>query len=210
MATNIGYESDYELYTDWDYKKKRTFIPKKEIFNNYNVIFIIIIIGIIIYIPFNFCMFNFNIDINKNNKQQSINTDINFIQNKRNICQNYIIYALNFNNIFISIIFYILLFSIIIFILHYFKLTHYLYNTFFTNIIKPYLDLLIGCSYSSIKDLKHPFKHIKFLLKNKKYYKLFYFLTKFISLILILITIILFISYLFYSLYIHYINKSDE
>ena len=197
----FGYQdTSYDTDSNWDYKKKRKFKKKSLQFSSFNSLFLLIIIKILIYIPFNFCVSNFDIPVILEKKNSTSDAD-NY--NERNFCQNAIVYAASFKNLYLSIFIYFIIFISIIYILYILNVFTLIFNSF----IKPYFSYFIDCSYQSIYDLKYTYYNLKKIIKKRDYSKLYTFFTRLLILIILFLFFIAMILYISFTIYIFYINN---
>ena len=132
---NIGYnDTGYEKYDPNKIKKKRKFVKDPLLFNMKNLIILIIILTII-FVFYDYCAYNFDIDLEEEYKNYK-DTDLLF--GKMNICQyatrKIVFNTLTFQNIYVSLIFYIIVFVLILLFLNYLgfleKILFYMYVSF--------------------------------------------------------------------------------
>ena len=122
MDKEIGYISNYEHYTEHDYKKKRI-NPNKPILMTTNIIILLIIIISPIILLVNYCSNNLDIDLKKEYEDYTKSGEKNIDDltfGKKNICQyfshKFYEEVLSFKNTQISILFYFGIFIILLII----------------------------------------------------------------------------------------------
>ena len=165
----IGYNSQYEHYTEHNYKKKRPPPPKEPYYININVIIFMIIIITPIVLLSNYCINNFDIDLDKEYEyyEKTLQTD-KLLMGKRNMCQyvGYKFYTeiFSFKNYNISIIAYISIFIIILLIL---------ISTGVIDYGVEYLNDSLTRLYNNRNDILENFKNMELVNGSAKVYKCF-------------------------------------
>ena len=175
----IGYNSQYEHYTQHDYRKQRK-IPKTKFYINMNIILFIVTLVTPFVLLGNYCFNNFDIDLEK---EYADYTDIgekridDLMFGKKNVCQylgsKFYNEILSFKNFQISILFYVSIIIIIIFIL--------IFTGFMDDIFQYIKDGFLKL-YNNKNEIFENFKNMELIKGSTKVYKCFgesYYTSKF-------------------------------